>query len=581
MKQGKSIRTRYILVILAIVLLLLIFGSYICFRSYSLAYEDHVSGAMSDFETGFEALSSFQGRMNHLATIVQYNSSLVDMLSEAKDYTVDEYRRTRRDLIPMMFSMMDGSGDYICRIYVNSSLDLMDKSSHILLLDDIQQEAWAREVLDGWGWWSLYSGAYVHDDKPVFLAPIRNLQRTQELVALLRIDIDPQALASLVYPTQSSEYASVVLADSQGEVVSKAGLAQTDHLLPEVNTLDAYRLNILHEGKDTLYYRMLEGSDWQMCMTVDHARLRALLLPRYLYFVGMSILLVILGMLAVMPILGSMLKRIRRFHSYVENQQELTVAHLTPDPLEAGYQDEIGQLIEAHNRMIARIRELVEMRDTQEKELSRLEIQALQAQIKPHFLYNSLDAVIWMATLNEPEQVASTLRNLTAFYRLCLSRGSDTLPLEKELDICRHYFAVANVRYHSAFEMEIDVDEAALSVELPKITLQPLVENALVHGLMESERSDGRIRIYTRKQGALFALVIADTGAHFSRDRWERMIRGEGHTEEISGEGYGLRNVERRLCLFFGKDSVLAMEDGKAEETRLVLPLYPGGAQVR
>jgi len=157
-------------------------GFYICIRSYRLAYQDRLDTAQSDFEHSYAAVESFAGRMNHLATIIQYNSSLVDMLSQAQDYTVDEYRRTRQDLIPMLFSMQDGSGDYACRMYVRSSLELVDRTSHILLLDDIEDEPWARQAMAGWGWWNLYSARKLGSDRPAFLAAIRNQLRKPDIV---------------------------------------------------------------------------------------------------------------------------------------------------------------------------------------------------------------------------------------------------------------------------------------------------------------------------------------------------------------------------------------------------------------
>ena len=133
----------------------------------------------------------------------------------------------------------------------------------------------------------------------------------------------------------------------------------------------------------------------------------------------------------------------------------------------------------------------------------------------------------WVARLNQPEKVESTVCSLTRFYRLCLSRGADLLPLDKELEIVRHCFAIASSRYASKYTLLTEVDDAALALALPKITLQPLVENALMHGLLDSGKE----------------------------------------------EGYGLCNVEKRLCLFFGLERALQLEYGQDGLTILVVPL--------
>ena len=221
--------------------------------------------------------------------------------------------------------------------------------------------------------------------------------------------------------------------------------------------------------------------------------------------------------------------------------------------------------------MLDHIQQLMKEKSRQEQEMRRLEIFALQAQIKPHFLYNTLEAIGWMARLHMPENVDSTIRSLTAFYRLCLSSGKDMLTIEKELEIVRNYFAVACMRYDSQYTLDIQITDEAMDVLLPKLTLQPLVENALMHGLLESDQTRGTVRIYTRSNGLnRLELCVADSGAHFSQQAWTRILR---NPESFGSDGYGLKNVERRLCLYYNQEEVMKLDLNDPQWSVIVIPL--------
>ncbi|MFH1512848.1 MAG: histidine kinase, partial [Bacillota bacterium] len=257
-----------------------------------------------------------------------------------------------------------------------------------------------------------------------------------------------------------------------------------------------------------------------------------------------------------------------RFHQHVLGIRKSGIHRY----LETNANDEIGQLIGAHNEMLNHIETLMAENEQVVQEMRRLEISALQSQIKPHFLYNTLEAVSWMAKMNQPERIQSTLRSLTGFYRMCLSHGKDVLTVAEELDIVRNYFTVQSIRYAQEFLLETTVDDAMLSNRLPKITLQPLVENALLHGILESGKSGGTIRIFNRKtEGGQDELCVADSGAHFTQEDFLIALSDCNET----GEGYGLHNVERRLELFFKADQVMYLDTSDSDYSIVVLRFYP------
>ena len=555
-----SIRGRYLLtmgVFLAATLAAIIL---IGIRSYRASWEEQMEAARNDFETAWRDLNTFTNRVAGLSNMVQYNSSLVELLMAVEDYTVEEYQLARLDLIPMIYSLEDGSGEYTCRLYIRSTLPFLDLTSHVLMLRDVEDTSWAHAVMDGFGQSQWVTAERIQGDCPAYLVPIRNLNRKTEQVAILRIDVSLEAFLSRMNLVRSSGYVRCELRTETGEPIAFAGQAETEIRggLDDLS-LQSYEWNTLQQENATIFYRRLDKSGWLLSMTVPWAQVGAPLMQRLLTLMGGAGLLVIAGMLLAGLILWNAINRIELFHRHVQayNARSGPVEEL-PASMDPGADDEVGQLIEAHNGMVERVGRLMREQEAQKEESRRLEINALQNQINPHFLYNTLDALNWMAKMDQPEQVETLIRNLSDFYRLCLSGGAEYLTVEKELEICRHYFRIMVLRSHRGDWLDISVPKEILERTLPKITLQPLVENAIVHGLMESGQTNGFVRIRGRVEENRQILSVEDSGGRLTRAVWEGIMSGSIQAEKQS---YGLKNVERRLCLFLGRNEVLHLRD--------------------
>lgn len=577
--RNASIRTKYLLAVSALLLCLFLCGLYVFMELYHASYSSAVGRARDSFEESYEELTRFEDRLNHLATLLQCDSDVIRMLSGTQSFSTMEYLRAKEDLLPKLYSMQDGSGDYFCSLYVDSSLDLLDRSSRIRLLNDVTGERWAQESLTGWGFRRFYGGRELSADRPALIAPLRRLDKLTEHVALLRIDISPIALRRMLALPQGEDYTSCLLLSPSGERIAVSGIADpTDYgevFSEEERTgFISYRLNERSAGGNTLFSRRLQRSGWLLVTAVQGPLLRASILGRYSFLAVGAFCMSLAGILCALPVLWVTTSRIRRFSRHVQAYNRgPSMNGVTPARLETRSEDEIGLLIREHNAMLDRIDGLIASQARNEEERRQLELTALQAQIKPHFLYNTLDAITWMARMNQPDRVEQTVFNLTRFYRLCLSRGCEVLSVEKELEIVRHYFAIASTRYGSSVTLRIDVPPELYSRSLPKITLQPLVENALNHGVMESETGEGEVAVTAGKDasGAWF-LRVMDTGGHFSHAVWEKAMNGS-FAAENDGGGYGLRNVERRLCLYYGRSPVLRLEEGQPGITSIAVPL--------
>ena len=235
--------------------------------------------------------------------------------------------------------------------------------------------------------------------------------------------------------------------------------------------------------------------------------------------------------------------------------------------------DEVGVLSDSLNTMIDKINGLLEQVTKEQVRLRKAEFELLQSQINPHFLYNTLDAIIWLAEAGEQKKVVSMVRSLSEFFRTSLNRGKDIIPVKEEVLHVRSYLEIQQVRYQDILNYEIDVPEELDKYLIPKITIQPLVENALYHGI-KNKRGSGTIHIRGKKQDGILVIEIEDDGIGISKERLWQVNDGIRKKVLTGKDIYGLYNVNERIRLNFGEEYGINIESNYGEGTlvRVLLP---------
>ncbi len=217
--------------------------------------------------------------------------------------------------------------------------------------------------------------------------------------------------------------------------------------------------------------------------------------------------------------------------------------------------DEITELGMSFNIMIGKIRELLDSKIKEQEILKKAEMRALQSQINPHFLYNTLDTIIWMAEAKKTDQIVEVVSALSNFFRISLSKGQDWITIAEEIERVRSYLIIQKIRYRDIMDFKIEVDERVSSNTVLKLILQPLVENAIYHGI-KNKREGGTIFVRARpsNNGNEVQLEVEDNGIGFAPETLAQ-IQAElaDHSGEIKQEsGYGIGNVNHRLKLYYG-----------------------------
>lgn len=227
---------------------------------------------------------------------------------------------------------------------------------------------------------------------------------------------------------------------------------------------------------------------------------------------------------------------------------------------------EVGMLSDSLNTMIDKINELLEQVKKEQIRLRKAEFELLQAQINPHFLYNTLDTIVWLAEAGDQKKVVSMVGSLSDFFRTSLNQGKDIISVKEELQHVRSYLEIQQVRYQDILEYEIRVPEELNRYLIPKITIQPLVENALYHGI-KNKRGVGKIVISGKEEEDHFSIRIEDNGIGITKERLLQVREGIENKILTGHDIYGLYNVNERIRLNFGEKYGIFIESSYGDGT--------------
>lgn len=241
---------------------------------------------------------------------------------------------------------------------------------------------------------------------------------------------------------------------------------------------------------------------------------------------------------------------------------------------DVGGPGEVEHLSHSVRSMVSTMRHLMDDIIEQEEQKRRSELEVLQSQINPHFLYNTLDSVIWMTENGRTDDAVVMLTSLARFFRISLSRGSSIIPIRDELEHARHYLTIQKMRYKNKFSATITAEDGVESLYTIKLIVQPILENAIYHGMAYAD-GDGEITVRAFRDGGDVLIEVSDNGPGMPEEVVESLLdpNGPAAAAGAKGSGIGFRNVHRRIRLTFGADYGLTIfsepDDGTTVRIRL------------
>lgn len=303
------------------------------------------------------------------------------------------------------------------------------------------------------------------------------------------------------------------------------------------------------------------------------------------YVISFVFFLSLLSIAAAIYLAYSMSRPINQLMSFMQKAEsgDMTIRYW------GEREDEVGQLGRSFNTMLAQVNRLLLLTELQGKQKREAELRSLQAHIKPHFLYNTLDTIHWMARKKGAEDVAEVVQSLSRLFRIGLSKGNDIIPLADEIEHIQSYLTIQKTRYKDKLNYTLDVEDDVQPLYVLKLLLQPIVENAIYHGIKE-RRGPGHIAITAKTEDGSLLLSVSDDGKGMTPSKLASLrqaiagsiiseqadgMDAEGNSKETQGQGYGVQNVQARIQLTFGERYGLLIdsEEGVGTTVTIVHPM--------
>ena len=384
---------------------------------------------------------------------------------------------------------------------------------------------------------------------------------TQKPIGILAINL-PSRFFEQAYEGLSGETSHFALYDTSGSLICKDNESTFSSLNPE-NLLQNTR-----EETDKLFYKSIFTCD---TLGDSHFILASRLEVRILDGLPAKLLAaLIIGafiLLAFMWLINTYIAKnvIYPIQRLVDSMTEVQNGWLHRVSMNVS-DDEIGLLKNSYNAMLIEINQLIEELLQKEKTLRMAELDALQEQMKPHFLYNTLDIIRYMALENRTDEVYNMLETLGNFYRRFLSKGSTDLSLGEEIEIVKSYLTLQRTRFEDIFTDEYEIEEGLSSIRVPRLILQPLVENSIYHGI-RPKGEHGVIRVTVKRQEDFLFLSIYDNGIGMSAHQRELLFSGK------DSRSFGFQGTIERIRYYYKTEDVFEIHSVEGEYCEIILKL--------
>lgn len=504
-----------------------------------------IFSANNGYEQALQSISDKLLRVQNVSTMISVN----DTINETFAHSTDRSRRLIdfEEISAYTNTVEMSYGDISIYYYISSEfLVTHENSRRFRPVDSVWDTTWAKETAANCGrpTWTLFENSGRKSGEKPSLALVRYLWDGRDYdisVGMMVLTLEEQRISDSMIESLPGQ--SFYIEALDGQILASSG--ETDLRLSGTqrkrSSSGFWRTTL--DGAD-YYARSAEISGLYFVSLFPKDVLSKQADTAFFQILGMFMLSFILILSIMLPVARSMLKRIYLLRDQMKAGGSNAIKKLNMKP----QRDEIGMLISSYNDLVDRLDCMLEEKYILGQQKNSAEMKALQSQMNPHFLYNTMDMVNWMAQRGETDHIREVVYAISKFYRLTLSQGKDIITLGDELQLCQAYMDIQTRRFKNRIAYALDVEPELLSALLPKITLQPFIENAILHGIEQKQSQSGSITLMgftDDEEGEYMILSVLDDGVGMNPED-----KRKAHT---NGSHYGMKNIEMRLSLFYGE----------------------------
>jgi Predicted signal transduction protein with a C-terminal ATPase domain len=582
-----SMRTKLFFLFSAMIVCILTLTMLLLNRIISDRYRERlVYSADQAYNQAYSFLSSQIETMVFVSELIYYNGDVQRVLRSqnvmAASGPADQYREFLR--LDSVFSSVEMAENvYLARVFISENIHFANNYRHFAPISELEMRTDYQQFLEQRALRKAYFTAPELLEIPSIGYPVNivSLLRTISATDGTRADIGVEQvciltdrLKNVLDKANITGKDLVFLINRNGQIISEASsgnpsinAAQAKEMLSESEKDILWKKELLMGEVYFVNRRTLKEADWELVALIPEREFAAQAQTIYLTI----LLLTIPALMAVFAIsyfaAGYYTRRLKKLADQMQSVRDGNFHSVLPD---MGH-DEIGALFESYRQMNAEIRNLMDAQYKSGKAVKSAQMKALQAQINPHFLYNTLDLINWEAMDHHAPEIAEITQSLARFYRISLNKGRQIVTIQEEVEHVQAYVNIQNRHFDQAIQLQVSIPDEILRLGCINIILQPFVENSIMHGIAKNPSiAECNIRITGKWEEDAILLIITDDGLGMTQKQMDELFSASASGKS---HGYGVQNIESRLKLCYGEGYGLSYKSKTGSGTTVIIRL--------